>query len=150
VVLTTGQVPVKIAPQAVILVGKLDFSSYVSDENRRQLVFTAELWQGAQLISRQTAAFVPFKHLSLTNPDLTVNMHTEKAQLIIELTSHSLALLVEVSLPGAEVVFSDNYFNLPAGRTIQISCPLPAGWTLDRAEKEFRIRSIYDSHNAKE
>ena len=65
--------------------------------------------------------------------------------MIIELTSRSLALLVEVSLTGADVVFSDNYFNLPAGRTVQISCPLPAGWTLDQARKAFRLRSVYDS-----
>jgi hypothetical protein len=61
--------------------------------------------------------------------------------------SHSLALFVEVSFTGAEVVFSDNYFNLPSRRATQISCPLPAGWTLSKAQKEIRIRSVYDSYS---
>jgi beta-mannosidase len=83
---------------------------------------------------------------------VTVDLYSEEDQLIVELTSHSLALLVELSLTGADVVFSDNYFNLPAGRTIQISCLLPAGWTLERARKAFCLYSVYDSysHGAKD
>jgi beta-mannosidase len=63
------------------------------------------------------------------------------------LISHSLALLVEVSFPGTDIVFSDNYFNLPAGRPSQVSCPLPADWTLKKAKKEIRIGSVYDSYS---
>jgi beta-mannosidase len=76
-----------------------------------------------------------------------VNLQSQNEEIIIELMSHSLALFVEVSLPGAEVIFSDNYFNLPSGRSTQISCPLPAGWTLSRAQKEIRIWSVYDSYS---
>jgi len=144
-VLTSGQAPVKVAPQASTLVCKLDFSDQITDGNLRKLVFIAELWQADQFVTRQTTFFVPIKHLSLTDPAITANLHAEKDQLTFELTSHSLALLVEVSLMGADVVFSDNYFNLPAGRTAQISCPIPVGLTLSRAQKELHIRSIYDS-----
>jgi beta-mannosidase len=146
-VLTSGQAIVKASPQTATQVCKLDFSDRISDDNIRKLVFIVELWQGDQLISRQIAAFVPIKHLSLADPDMIVNLLVEKDQMIINLTSHSLALLVEVSLAGADVVFSDNYFNLPAGRTAQISCPLPSGWTLSQAKKAFCLRSVYDSYS---
>jgi beta-mannosidase len=146
-VLASGQAPVKAAPQAATQVCKLDFSDRISDDNIRMLVFIAELWQGDRFITRQTASFAPIKHLSLADPAMTVNLHGERGQLIVELTSHSLALLVEVSLTSVDVVFSDNYFNLPPGRTARISCPLPAGWTLDRARKALRLRSVYDSYS---
>jgi len=146
-VLTSGQAPVKASPQAATQVCKLDFSDRISDDNIRMLVFIAELWQGDRFVTRQTAGFVPIKHLSLAAPAVTVDLRGERGQLIIELTSRSLALLVEVSLTGADVVFSDNYFNLPPGRTARISCPLPAGWTLSRARKAFRLRSVYDSYS---
>ena len=146
-VLTSGQEPVQAAPQAATQVCELDFSDRISDDNIRTLVFVAELWQGDQFVSRQTAGFVPIKHLSLTDPAVNVDLRDESSQLIIELTSRSLALLVEVSLTGADVVFSDNYFHLPPGRTVQISCPLPAGWTLSRAQKSFNLRSVYDSYS---
>jgi beta-mannosidase len=146
-VLTSGQAPVKAAPQSATEICKLDFSDRISEDNLRKLVFIAELWQEERFVARQTAGFTPIKHLSLANPAVTADLHSEKGQLIVELTSRSLALLVEVSLTGADVVFSDNYFNLPPGRTAWVSCPLPAGWTLSRARKAFRVRSVYDSYS---
>jgi beta-mannosidase len=146
-VLTSGHAPVKVAPQASTLVCKLDFSNQITYDNLRKLIFIAELWQGDQFITRQTAYFAPIKHLSLTDPAITVNLQSQNGELIVELVSHSLALLVEVSLIDADVVFSDNYFNLPSGRSIQISSPLPVGWTLSRAQKEIRICSVYDSYS---
>jgi beta-mannosidase len=146
-VLTSGQALVMAGPQSATQVCELDFSARISDDNIRTLVFIAELYQGERLITRQTAGFAPIKHLSLAAPDVTADMRCEGDQLIVELTSRSLALLVEVSLTGADVVFSDNYFNLPAGRTARISCPLPDGWTLSRARKAFCLRSVYDSYS---
>jgi beta-mannosidase len=122
--LVSGQAPVKAAPQAATQVCRLDFSDRLSDDNIR---------------------FTPIKHLSLTAPAINADLRSEGEQLIVELTSRSLALLVEVSLTGADVVFSDNYINLPAGRTTLITCPLPAGWTLSRARKALRLFSVYDS-----
>ena len=145
-VLTSGGAPVKAAPQTATQVKSLDFSDRINDGNIRSLVFIAELWQGDQFVSRQTAFFAPIKHLSLENPVIHANLHTQGDQFVAELTSQSLAILVEVALNNADVVFSDNYFNLPVGRTVQISCPLPAGWTLERAIKEFQVRSVYDSY----
>jgi beta-mannosidase len=146
-VLTSGKTSVKASPQAATQVCKLDFSDLISDENIRSLVFIAELWQGDRFISRQLATFTPIKHLSLANPAITVNMSSDMGLLNIELTSHSLALLMEVSLAGTDTVFSDNYFSLPAGRTKQVSCPLPPNWTLRQAQKGFRLRTVYDSYS---
>ena len=146
-VLDSGTAPVKASPQAATQVCKLDFSDRISDDNVRMLVFIAELYQGDRFIARQTVGFVPVKHLSLADPAVTVDLRSEKGQLIVGLTSRSLALLVALSLEGADVIFSDNYFNLPPGRTALVSCPLPAGWSLGRARKAFRLRSVYDSYS---
>jgi beta-mannosidase len=146
-VLASGTAPVNAPPQSAIQVCRLDFSDRLSDDNIRGLVFIADLYQGDRFVTRQTAGFTPIKHVSLTDPLINADLRSEGEQLIVELTSRSLALLVEVSLTGADVVFSDNYINLPAGRTTRITCPLPAGWTLGRARKEFHVRSVYDSYS---
>jgi beta-mannosidase len=52
---------------------------------------------------------------------------------------------VECALEGADVVFSDNYFDLPAGRAVTISAPLPAEWTAHQAQAALKVRSVYDS-----
>ena len=103
------------------------FSDRISDANVRQLVFVAELYQSGKFISRQTAFFTPTKHLALIDPEISAQLRVEGEELQIKLTSQSLARLVEVSLDGADIVFNDNYFDLPASRAVTISAPLPAG-----------------------
>jgi beta-mannosidase len=75
-----------------------------------------------------------------------VSSKIQDEELIVELISHSLAVLVEVSLFGADVVFSDNNFNLPPGRPTRVSCQLPTGWTPIQAREAFQVRSVYDSY----
>jgi beta-mannosidase len=43
-------------------------------------------------------------------------LRSDGGQLIVELTARLLARLVELSLDGVDVIFSDNYFDLLAGR----------------------------------
>ncbi len=144
-VLDSNELKAQVAPFEVTPVCRLDFSSRLTDDLARQTVFIAELWQAGQRLSRQTAFFVPTKHLNLVDPAIQANLHITGGEIQIELTSQSLARLVECTLEGADIVFSDNYFDLPAGRTTVISAPLPAGWTASRLQAALRIRSIYDS-----
>ena len=48
-VLSSGEAPVKAAAQAATRVSKLDFSSYLTDDNIRTLVFIVELFKDGQL-----------------------------------------------------------------------------------------------------
>ena len=146
--LTGGSVPMVITlPQNSKQICALDFSKYITEENLHKLIFVADLWDEADhCVARQIATFVPIKHLSLSDPDVKVDMSTENGQLVIRLDAKSTALLVEACLTSSDVIFSDNYFNLIPGWPVQITCPMPAGWTLKRAKKEFHVRSIYDSY----
>lgn len=144
-VLEAGEERVKVAPFNVTPVCHLDFSSRLNDDLRREVVFIAELWQGGKFISRQTAFFVPTKHLALADPKISVQTRIEQGQVHIDLTSHSLARLVECTLQEADVVFSDNYFDLPARRSVSITTPLPAGWKASKVKAALKVRSVYDS-----
>ncbi|MFZ1400963.1 MAG: glycoside hydrolase family 2 protein [Candidatus Promineifilaceae bacterium] len=143
--LASGTMPVAAAPLATTPLADFDFADQVTDANRRDLVFVAQLWQDEKFVSQQTAYFAPTKHLQLTNPDLTAVCQQNNNQLHIAINGRSLARLVELSFAGADVIFSDNYFDLPNGRTANITCQLPTGWTLAQAQAALRIRSIYDS-----
>jgi beta-mannosidase len=145
-VLESGEAPVTAAPLTSTPVRALDFAGRLSDDNRRALVFIAELWQGERRVALQTAAFVPTKHLALAEPGVTAHVRSDLGQLSIELASRSLARLVELSFEGADAVFSDNYFDLPAKRTVTVTCPLPPGWTVEQARAALRIRSVYDTY----
>jgi beta-mannosidase len=54
-------------------------------------------------------------------------------------------MIRKCALEGEDVVFSDNYFDLPVGRAVTISAALPAGWTLSQAGAALKVRSVYDS-----
>jgi beta-mannosidase len=148
-VLIAGQEPVKAAPQATTQIAPLGFSEDVSDANARELVLVAELYQGEKRISWQTAFFAPTKHLSLVDPHISAQLSLEGEQLQIALRAKSLARLVELSLDGADAIFSDNYFDLPAGRRVSVMCSLPVGWSASQAEASLRVRSVYDSFAAR-
>jgi beta-mannosidase len=104
------------------------FSGRLNDDLREAL-FVADLQDG-QILSRQTASLFPPSILRY-RPGSRLSC-AWRGQVRIELACCSLARLVECALEGTDVVFSDNYFDLPAGRTVNISAPLPAGWTRPR------------------
>jgi beta-mannosidase len=54
---------------------------------------------------------------------------------------------VECSLTDADVIFSDNYFDLPALKTITVTAPLPVGWDLAQARAAFKVRSVYNTYS---
>jgi beta-mannosidase len=136
---------VSAAPLSSTQVCSLDFVNRVNDENRRDVIFVADLWDGDERVATQVAPFVPNKHLALVDPELSPMLVLQDDQLVCEVTATSLARFVELSLVGADVVWSDNYFDVLAGRTPAATCPLPDGWTLERAQEALRVRSLWDS-----
>jgi beta-mannosidase len=133
------------APRTDTPVLELDFTGRISEEERRTAVLVCEARRGRVRAASCVSAFAPYKHLELADPGLKGKIFRAGDGLRIDLASKSAALFVELSLRGADAVFSDNYFHLPAGASARITAPLPAGWTLARARKALRIRSLVDS-----
>ncbi len=115
--------------------------------NRRQVVFVAELWKGHETHLAPTGSLRPQQ---APGPGRSAasrcKVSLSGGLLKIELTARSLARFVEVELEGVDVVFSDNYFDLPAGQTVAVTCPLPQGWSLEQAREAVRVYSLVDSY----
>jgi beta-mannosidase len=144
-VLESEEEAVSAKPLQSMLIRGLDFSEQIADDNQRDVIFVAELWQGKERVALSVGTFVPSKHLSLVDPGLDVQVSQKDGQLTIDLTAQSLARFVELKLAGIDVVFSDNYFDVPAGRTVRVTCPLPEGWSVEQARTALQVRSLYDS-----
>jgi len=122
--------------------------------NRREVVLVYELWQGGERLSMGLLPFVPNKHLKLGDPDLRYDVSEVDGGFEIEFTASRLARFVWLALegvdpstvPGPEVVFSDNYFDVPAGRTVTVRLPALDGWTAKRVRESLRVRSLVDSY----
>ncbi len=134
------------APQCNTRLCSLDFLGRLSDAEVRHTVLIAELWQADVLIGQSLATFVPNKHLALTKPRLQWEVEDEQAgRALIRLRTASLARFVELSLSGADAVFSDNYFDLSPNRERRVSVPLPDGWDLNQLRTALQVRSLYES-----
>jgi beta-mannosidase len=142
----SGEQKVTAAPLADTAVAALDFTDKVVDENKRTLVFVAELWQGGEKIATSVSCFAPIKHLELSDPGLKVDTSMKDGTLTFEVSAKSLARFIELALKGVDVVFSDNYFDLPAGGSVKITAPLPDNWTLEQARKALQVKSLIDSY----
>jgi beta-mannosidase len=117
----------------------------VSANIRRDLVLVYALWQGAERLSIGVLPFVPSKHLELEAPKLRTLVRKTAAGFEVQITAERLARFVWLELDGADVIFSDNYFDLPANRTVTVTLPALEGWTLERVREALRLRSLVDS-----
>jgi beta-mannosidase len=140
--LSSGEQVLRAAALADTRVGVYDFSTLVSAENQRKVVFVAEMWQDGNLVSQSVTPFVANKHIELRKPALKVQSHVEDETLVVDVFARSLARFVELSIDGMDAVFSDNYFDVPARATVTVKTPLPENWTSERA---VQVRSLYDS-----
>jgi beta-mannosidase len=145
-VLDSGEQVAKAAPLADTPIADLDFAAKIDEENRRRAVFVCELRQVKEQIAHCVTPFVPSKHLELADPQIEAKASLAGGELSVTLESRSLARFVELKLAGADLVFSDNYFDLSPNAPATVTCPLPPGWTLERARKALRVRSLYDSY----
>jgi len=73
-VIRSGEKEITALPASAALVCSLDFASEVTEENRRDLVFVAELIGADGMIGRQTAFFAPTKHLTLADPEISADL----------------------------------------------------------------------------
>jgi len=117
----------------------------LNDEQCRRTVFVCKLLRAGLVVDTKLALFVANKHLELANPALKLAVSVVGGQAVFAVSSRSLARFVELALEGADVVFSDNYFDVPAGWTVKITAPIPAGWTLDHIKEAVRVTSLYES-----
>ncbi len=123
-----------------------DFADKVDDSNKRNLVFVVELYQGDEKLATSVSCFAPIKHLALKQPELKVDVELKDGTLIFNVSAKSLARFVELALEGVDIVFSDNYFDVPAGQSVKVTAPLPKGWTLEQAKNALQVRSLVDSY----
>ncbi len=151
----SGQVAVEAEGLSTTAVCSVDLPAPV--EERQSLILVAELGDGpsSRLV---VTTFEPDKRLRLRRPNLETSVYSttdsESAlppvgaarQAFVRLRSDCLARWVELSFEGADVVLSDNYFDLPAHRPVDVSFELPPGWSLKRAAEAIRVRSVVDTY----
>ena len=145
-VIASDEQRVEAKPLADSAIASFDFADKVTDTNKREVVFVAELWHGDERVATSVSCFAPNKHFALTDPGLQVDVALNGNVLTFDISAQTLARFVELALDGMDVIFSDNYFDIPAGTSVKVSAPMPSGWTLDQTTKALQVRSLINSY----
>ncbi len=142
-----GSIPIYAQPECDMQLFQTDFREKI--DNRGQTVLICELRQGEQLLQRLVQPFVKDKQLELQDPELEMECRFENGVLAIKVrAAKALARYVELELEAAEAgcIFSDNYFDLPAGREAEVRVNTPEGWSEEEARRRLRVRSLWNSY----
>lgn len=100
-----------------ILVANLDFVKELKGDAIRQTVLVHEFMIDGKRVGMGITPFVPSKHLELPEANIRVDVKSDDIGPYLEIATDKAARFVCLSIPGQDVIFSDNYFDLPAGRT---------------------------------
>ncbi|NQU54235.1 MAG: glycoside hydrolase family 2 protein [Bacteroidetes bacterium] len=87
----------------------------------QNLVFTAELVEKGQALSKNTFYFRPFKELKVTKPTIDYTLVKSDSGFDIELKTDKLAKNIYLQIGDEKGFFSDNYFDLLPGEKVLIN-----------------------------
>lgn len=93
--------------------------------------------------------FVKTKHFNFTDPQIQFLVMEHAEKFVISLNSKAFAKFVEIDLSYADVILSDNYFDLSAGvsKTISVEkSDISICLSLSQLKEKLKIRSIYDTY----
>jgi beta-galactosidase/beta-glucuronidase len=160
-VLRKGEQQVAVPPVSSVGVCDLDFgdhlgagpSAMLGTKDRHRIVLVYELWQGEERLSLGVMPFAPDKHLELEDPQLRYDVVGADEGFEISVTAERTARFLWLALEGIDSssrfdpgpVFSDNYFDIPAGRMVTVRLPAMDGWTVEQVSESLRVRSLVDS-----
>ncbi|GCF15957.1 beta-mannosidase [Haloarcula mannanilytica] len=135
-VIETEQVSVSIDPQESTRVVTVDPETVIG-ERYAEAYLCADLESPVESYPSYDF-FEPYKHLDLCQPsfDITVDGTT------LTISADCMALFVQLTLPGTDGNFSDNYFHLPAGEERRITFDSNETITGDELKQALSIRHL--------
>ena len=127
-VLRQGETVLTVPALTSVWLEEMEFTGLDVDRTYVSYAFEAE----GQTLSEGTALFTVPKYFEFLDPRLTYELRGNE----ITVSAESFASYVEIDAPDADMVLSDNYFDMNAGsKTVKI---------LEGRPGTIRLRSVYD------
>lgn len=142
-VLRKSRVRTRLGPEQNRRVADLDFAEELAGDGVREAVLVHELFVDGKSAGMGLTSFVPPKHLKLPKTQVRLQPGSDEQGAYLDVSSDQTALFVCVRAPGRHVVFSDNYFHLPAGRKVRVR---PESEVSEASLLKARAFSLRDSY----
>ena len=138
-VVRKGSKKITLAPDTSTLAETLDFGKEMLNPGPRHLVLAGEIRRGRTVLARNTALLTAPLFVSLSKrPIKVVAKRLDDETTSVTVSSDVYHHRVELSLPGADAWWSDNFFDLLPGqtRTVELRRASPG------ALKKLKARSL--------
>jgi beta-mannosidase len=135
---------VMIDANASSLVFRAPVATVLDGADPARVVLHARLLDGERPIAERLHYFARPKDLDLPPVSLSVEFERDGADGLVRLSSDALAKNVYLTLPGAEVFFADNYFDLLPGRERVVRMELD-GVVAEPGER-ITVRTLRDTY----
>ena len=145
-ILTQGNKRATIQPLSSGAILSLDFSDYLTFENRteRYLEFSVSDESG-NILSEDTALFVKPKHFRFLSPGIAWEVSERDSFFDVCITAEAYAKCVRLDLSENDCHFSDNCFDLSAGTSKMVTVKkesLSSSMTLDEFKQQLFVKTL--------
>ncbi len=137
---------VEVAGGSSACVADLDFAEHLDMDSKRSLVFVYELREDDSLVSRAMIPFAPSKHMELPQPGISTTVTEVGGEVVIQVSAEKAARFVMLDMESHDLRFSDNFFDIPAGRSVEVSVTDTKGLTAKEIEAGLKVISLRDSY----
>lgn len=117
-VIRKSKIKTKIEPEKNKCLADLDFSDELQGDAVRDTVLVHEMLTNGKRTSLGVTSFVPVKHVEWRSASIKVEAKSDDEGSYLEVSSDSTARFVYLNIPKQDVLFSDNFFDVPAGRSV--------------------------------
>ncbi len=118
-------------------------NEFLAGKNTRNLLFSAELVENRQVISKNVFFFRPFKELQVPKPKVEYSVAKTDAGFDISLETDKLAKNVYLQTNDDNGFFSDNYFDMLPGEHVVVH--YDTGLDENQLNKVLSVRTLDDA-----
>ena len=98
-----------------------------------------------KVVSSHDYFFAPFKELEFSKPTISSEVTPIRGGFSVKLSTDKFAKAIYLSVAEHDGFFSDNFFNLPAGREITVEFRSRKPLALEVFKNRLQVRSVFDA-----
>ncbi|MDZ7393982.1 MAG: hypothetical protein ONB25_13925 [candidate division KSB1 bacterium] len=143
-VLMSEQRKIAVEPQSSKVVWQAPVAKLLQNGDPKRVFLHCALRQGKRTVSSNSCFFAAPKDFALPAAEIEVRCREGAGAFVVALRSHVLARHVWLSTERCEGFFSDNYFDLLPGRSMEVAFTPQQEVTLEEFEHQLRVVSLAD------
>lgn len=142
--ISEGFSPVSVPAVGAARVAVVDYVENLRGRNKRDAALTARLLRGGEVLDEKHWLLVPDKDARLPHAALRRDCAEKDGAAQVTLHSPVYARYVYLEAEGVTAPWSDNFFDIPAGKSVTVTVPLPPGMDVEQLQQGLRIKTLAD------